>query len=596
MSSELGLIWQDLKGSIYDPLLTPKENRQLQSQTVAEVLRLSQQLYLSYLYLLDTLRRRAVFSDQANRCRLAAQMAFDCTNCLNVHSIRRNVASGIKATRSKEQTGERCNDPETLKAEQQEEQRPMPKVDICLHQTRPRSLKSGVSRHSRDIEKDIKDMTEKMGDLDLELAYDLMPCHLEDRIFEPMLTKTRFNPKKKNLEKFVNPKLKRPNAPGVSHRKQLDIPADHKKPRDQSSRAYTAWLQWWKSSLSLEDYFCYISNQDSDYLGAVFHLYNSSDNDDEEDEKQKALHLRLEERKRCQRAKIEALKRKKQEYVTGLWNVNTVLLGGLWKEPALEEEEDNPDEEITPSSELAKKPAVWTGKEGEGPLDVDQVQRSKLERIWNVLCLPDPNRLDMAIKYSSHAYRNQLEEAIAAWECAARLIQQREMLLARFELFERDASDPNRFFQHGYNGTSLARMVEARKRIELQSHISTLEKKLSEILSQITHSFHDTVTYKGRPYSQKMRCDRVEMLYWLQQERRVKSLETVVVEKKESLPIRLPSLVANLREYPGSGTHPTPRGYSPAVSQSSVHLPQLTNTNELCVSSLCLPKPVETYF
>lgn len=34
---------------------------------------------------------------------------------------------------------------------------------------------------------------------------------------------------------------------------------------------------------------------------------------------------------------MEALKGQKQEYVTGVWNVNAVLLGGLWKEPDLEE-------------------------------------------------------------------------------------------------------------------------------------------------------------------------------------------------------------------------------------------------------------------
>ncbi|XP_042173369.1 coiled-coil domain-containing protein 87-like [Oncorhynchus tshawytscha] len=87
---------------------------------------------------------------------------------------------------------------------------------------------------------------------------------------------------------------------------------------------------------------------------------------------------------------MEALKCQKQEYVTGMWNVNTVLLRRLWKEPDLEEEEESPDEEITSP-----------------------------------------------------------KQATAAWERAARLIQQRESLLARLELFERDASDPNRFFLQG---------------------------------------------------------------------------------------------------------------------------------------------------
>lgn len=36
-----------------------------------------------------------------------------------------------------------------------------------------------------------------------------------------------------------------------------------------------------------------------------------------------------------------------------------------------------------------------------------------------------------------------------AWEQAARLIQQRELLLSKLEDFEREASDPSRFFQQG---------------------------------------------------------------------------------------------------------------------------------------------------
>lgn len=80
MTSELGLIWQDLKGLMDEPTLNQEENRQLQAETCQEVLRICQELYLNYLHLLDRLRRRAVFSDQANRSRLGAQMAIDCTS------------------------------------------------------------------------------------------------------------------------------------------------------------------------------------------------------------------------------------------------------------------------------------------------------------------------------------------------------------------------------------------------------------------------------------------------------------------------------------------------------------------------------------
>lgn len=58
---------------------------------------------------------------------------------------------------------------------------------------------------------------------------------------------------------------------------------------------------------------------------------------------------------------------------------------------------------------MGSKEASRGGVMGEG----DQVQ-SRLERIWTFLCLPDTYRLDMAIKYSSHARRDQLEEASGA--------------------------------------------------------------------------------------------------------------------------------------------------------------------------------------
>lgn len=41
-------------------------------------------------------------------------------------------------------------------------------------------------------------------------------------------------------------------------------------------------------------------------------------------------------------------------------------------------------------------------------------------------------------------------KAIEGWEYVANLILQREKLLIDLEKFERQASDPNRFFHKGY--------------------------------------------------------------------------------------------------------------------------------------------------
>ena len=57
-------------------------------------------------------------------------------------------------------------------------------------------------------------------------------------------------------------------------------------------------------------------------------------------------------------------------------------------------------------------------------------------------------------------------QAISVWEKATFLILQREAVVAKLESFERMASDPNRFFEKGYRGSSVARLEEAKLRAQ----------------------------------------------------------------------------------------------------------------------------------
>ncbi|XP_051544052.1 coiled-coil domain-containing protein 87-like [Myxocyprinus asiaticus] len=84
-------------------------------------------------------------------------------------------------------------------------------------------------------------------------------------------------------------------------------------------------------------------------------------------------------------------------------------------------------------------------------------------------------------------------------------------------------------------------MEEASQREKLKTQISAVNKELSEITGHITTRFNDIITYKGRPYCEKMHWDCIEMLYWLQQERRVQSLE-MFVKRQMALTVRLPTL------------------------------------------------------
>ncbi|XP_043092323.1 coiled-coil domain-containing protein 87 isoform X2 [Puntigrus tetrazona] len=746
LTSELSLIWRDLKTPPADATLTQEEKMQLNCKTFREVLRICERLFLRSLHLMETLRRRGVFSDRINRSRVSAQLATDCTGLLNVRSIRCRIVTGIKDARRRKQSAvtrddersvtatswERaveddlreiqekigeldlqcvydllpCNtEPVTYKTytrctardtdtksvtsdltvsqwgsttntsnkmKQEQDQRlvrikgchsmpdlqretlleeleirllhppPSPLVllstdpasslekrispgedlkrlllqerddkddgncetDLCsliesltcysssrlqrlkqklqkmeeeqeakkllakkpLHPQgdvvsvtfSPHNMRTAMAQVSdRVLPEAIKlsmyppvynDLTEEIDSasvalMDQNLEEEKMDISKvfeelskststkyfnfdEDSRIEPALKNATLCPKRVINKQLMNPSLKRPNPYSITHRERTERAVSSKRPVNATARAYRAWFQWWRCQLSMDDYLDYISNQDSDYLSVLFHLYDSDEDDDEEAERHKLAQLQIDER-RSQQERLRSLRRLKQEFVPGFWNINTIEMGGLGRDP--EQHEKNPEEEIKDASEGQK-----------GLLDGEQLQ-VRLERVWDALLLPEGQRLDMAIKYSSHEYRDHLQEAIAAWEQAARLIQKRELLLSRLEDFERKASDPNRFFQRGYKGSSIARMEEASQREKLNSRISVVDQELSETMGLITTRFNDNISYKGRPYGEKMRWDRTEMLYWLQQERRVQSLE-MFVDGRMALPVRLPPL------------------------------------------------------
>lgn len=730
LSSELALIWQDLKSHPVDSTLSRDEKVQLHRQTFSEVLHICEQLFLRYLHLAETLRRRGVFSDCANRRRLAAQLAVDCTSLLNIRSIRCRIVTGIKATRStviqqkalhteactqentleddlreiqdkigeldlqrvydllpcnKEQisykTDKQCSTASTCRIPKQEQDQ-SPKQDhmvrmkgchsmpnlqreslleeldikllrrpssplLLLSTDSPSSLEKHISpgedlkrllqesdneddsnceadlfpliealtffnsSRLQKLKKRLLKMKEEVKEKKKRNVFVEKPLHAqgdvvsvaftpqtimhtaaarmpdwvfpetlklsmcppvyndltkeidsasvlqmdrnlveqklemskvyeelfktistkyfnfeEDPNIEPSLTNPTCLPKRIVNDKLINKSLRRPNPYNISHRERMERDINRKRPENVTTRAYRAWFQWWRCQLSLDDYLDYISNQDSDYLSVLFHLYDTDEDDDEEAERHKLAQLQKEERRRKHQERIDSLRRRKQEFVPGFWNINTIEMGGLGREPELDERKLEED------------------VEGEGPAsgvqDTEQLQL-RLERVWNALHLPEGQRLDMAIKYSSYEHRNNLQEAIAAWEQATRLIQKRELLLSRLEDFEREASDPNRFFQPGYLGSSMARMEEATQREKLNSQISVVDQELSKIIGHIVTRFYDNISYKGRPYREKMRWDRTEMLYWLQQERRVQSLERFL-KGQTALPVRLPPL------------------------------------------------------
>lgn len=317
---------------------------------------------------------------------------------------------------------------------------------------------------------------------------------------------------KKTRQRVINKELDSLGSSDKCESMVQHIPTDK-----DASRICNSWLVWWKSIVNTDDYMKYISTQDMDYLKVIYHLYNS---DSEDEEQANIAKLKKEEQKRQREKKIADLREQKQCYVPGMWNVNSVMLGGLGSEPRLQDVECEMKDSIDISDEAEPTPCH------------EDLQK-KIHVVWSVLHVPESQRLDMAIKYSSNEYRDRLQEALKMWEKAITLIKRRERILAEIEMFERAASDPNRFFNRGYEGTSMARMEESRKRKKLYKQMEEIEPEIYKVLYIIKKKFNDTVSYKGRPYSDKMKWDKTEMLYWLQQERR-KSLMEVNLKKENT--------------------------------------------------------------
>ncbi|XP_004627406.1 coiled-coil domain-containing protein 87 [Octodon degus] len=240
-----------------------------------------------------------------------------------------------------------------------------------------------------------------------------------------------------------------------------------------------SWVSWWKNTLSVNDYFKYLTNQETDFLHVIFQMYG--------EEAPVEVSAPVKETIEIQHPP-PLTEDEEPDFVPGEWDWNTVLQHRL----------------------LAGRPNILS-------------LQKHLERLWSMLEVPNKIRLDMVIKYSSNAHLQQLPSLVKAWEQAAKSIQLREALLGRLEGFEQQASDPNRFFQK--TPFDLSHLLEQEQfRSYIQKQLNQMEPSLVSLLEEIELIFGEPVTFKGRRYLDKMKRDKVEMLYWLQQRRRLQNL------------------------------------------------------------------------
>ncbi|KAJ2997055.1 hypothetical protein HDV02_005925 [Globomyces sp. JEL0801] len=110
---------------------------------------------------------------------------------------------------------------------------------------------------------------------------------------------------------------------------------------------------------------------------------------------------------------------------------------GHWNPEILDyiDEMRKPKEAPIPDEKLNKNEKAV---EEEKPIENPQ---SELASLWLKLQMPADQKIDMAIKYGSHQFRN-VDQAIRLWQEVSNLIMERESLLVEIESFEMTASDP----------------------------------------------------------------------------------------------------------------------------------------------------------
>lgn len=254
----------------------------------------------------------------------------------------------------------------------------------------------------------------------------------------------------------------------------------------QVNKDKNSGITWAKTVLSADDYLRYLTNQVTDFLHVIFQMY--------EEDVPVEVKAPVRESLKIQ-PPPPLLEDEEPDFVPGEWDWNTVL-------------EHN----------LETRTASLLGES----LKIASLQK-RLERLWSILEVPDKIRLDMAIKYSSNARLRQLPLLLSAWEQTLHPIQVREMLLGKLEWFERHASDPDRFFQK--TDMDLTRLLEENQvRNRLHRKLNLMEAPLASLLEEIEVVFGEPVMFRGRRYLDKMKLDKVEMLYWLQQRRRMHQL------------------------------------------------------------------------
>eukprot|EP00043_Microstomoeca_roanoka_P019758 m.229380 g.229380 ORF g.229380 m.229380 type:complete len:1135 (-) comp17052_c0_seq2:1555-4959(-) len=313
----------------------------------------------------------------------------------------------------------------------------------------------------------------------------------------------------------------------------------------KQARQYESWLKWWQNTLEFGDYKEWLCEQEADFLPAAFAMFpDRAPPDLLEDEAE--LQARR-EAMQLHRDRSEQMLKEKKSYIKGQWNVNSVQMGGL----------------AADVQDLALDELLGETMEARRQQEFDALQQ-RFNQVWKDLRLSTMEKLNKAIMYSSAKYSrpsttaksqksvklttldvaerlrtaksasrhlepldvqghtlHALQQAVGIWEAVAVAILQRERILEELEAFERVASDPTRLYARA---SESSRVSEAKQRANIMAKLDKATKKVEAQLAKVETILNDLVTFDQRPYRDKMASDVREMLYWLTQERRQRSI------------------------------------------------------------------------
>ncbi|XP_069764057.1 coiled-coil domain-containing protein 87-like [Narcine bancroftii] len=173
IAADVKLLWEDFELYSHDNALTKMESRELSRRITTHIVTVCEQLFFHYLHMVDIVRQRSVFTDEANLSRLKAQLALDCTKFLNIPSIKRQIAEEIKTSRISGEIDDEILEMENLgKYKDKVTKSTSPAAPFsfkCLFNlSRP---KRASKPKKKTIENDLKEINDNMPHLDVEKYY-----------------------------------------------------------------------------------------------------------------------------------------------------------------------------------------------------------------------------------------------------------------------------------------------------------------------------------------------------------------------------------------------------------------------------------------